>query len=76
MLLNRNIYGMVIATPGNLYYCGRRGCLEAHAGEQFILDECKRILSQEKDSAIYEERLELTIEKVLTVANHGDYAAK
>lgn len=67
---------MVIAAPGNPCYCGRQGCLEAHAGEQFILAECKRILSQEKDSLLYNERLELTMDKVLKAARDGDYAAK
>ncbi|NLY90392.1 MAG: ROK family transcriptional regulator [Firmicutes bacterium] len=67
---------MVIATPGNPCYCGRQGCLEAHAGEQFILSECKRILSQEKDSLLYNERLQLTMEKVLKAAKAGDYAAR
>ena len=68
---------MVIADPGYPCYCGRQGCLEAHAGEQFILAECKRILSQEKDSLLYNERLDLiTMDKVLKAARDGDYAAK
>ncbi len=87
LILNKKIYRggfggageighMVIATPGNPCYCGRQGCLEAHAGEEFILSECKRILSGEKDSLLYNERSELTMDKVLMAARAGDYPAR
>src|SRR5690554_826627 len=66
---------MVIFPDGNYCYCGRRGCLEAHAGEGFIVEETKRLLSYEKDSPLYEKRFSLTIESVLAAAQQGDYCA-
>lgn len=68
---------MVIFPGGNNCYCGRQGCLEAYAGEKFIIEETKRLLSDGKDSPLYEERSSLTIEKILTAAQEGDtYARK
>ena len=67
---------MVIYPNGNNCCCGRRGCLEAHAGEKFIIEETKRLLSYEKDSPLYEERFSLNIERVLAAAQQGDYCAR
>ena len=67
---------MVIYGDGNPCYCGRRGCLEAHAGEKFIINEAKRLVIQEKDSPLYEKRSALTYADVLEAAQTGDYCAR
>ena len=43
---------MVIFPEGKNCYCGRQGCLEAHAGEKYIIEETKRLLSADKDSPL------------------------
>ncbi|HBG16410.1 MAG TPA: ROK family transcriptional regulator [Firmicutes bacterium] len=67
---------MVIYGKGNSCYCGRRGCLEAHTGEKFIVNETKRLLTQEKDSILYGERSTLTFARVLKAAEDGDCCAR
>jgi len=67
---------MVIYSEGNPCYCGRKGCLEAHAGERFIINQTKRLLIQEKDSSLYEKRSALTYADVLKAAQNGDYCAR
>lgn len=67
---------MVIYGEGNPCYCGRKGCLEAHAGEKFIINQTKRLLIQEKDSPLYEKRSALTYAEVLKAAQTGDYCAR
>ncbi|HHT06832.1 MAG TPA: ROK family transcriptional regulator [Hydrogenispora sp.] len=67
---------MVIFPEGKNCYCGRQGCLEAHAGEKYIIEETKRLLSADKDSPLYAERSSLTIERVLAAAEQGDHHAR
>jgi predicted NBD/HSP70 family sugar kinase len=67
---------MVIYGDGNPCYCGRKGCLEAHAGEKFIINETKWLLIQAKDSSLHEKSSALTYADVLEAAQTGDCCAR
>jgi len=70
-------FGHYVLVPGgNLCDCGQKGCLETYVNDAFVIAETKRLLSQEKDSVLYDNRRGLSIQDVIDAAAAGDFCAR
>lgn len=65
---------MILVAGGRKCECGQRGCLEAYASEDFIMDYIKENISFFNESIINLED-ELSIEKIFEYARKGDVLA-
>jgi glucokinase-like ROK family protein len=66
---------IIIDKDGPLCYCGKRGCLEIFASDQFIIKEAKEALSNKQDTII-KDLSSITVDTVLKAAQKGDVIAK
>lgn len=65
---------MVLVAGGRQCECGQRGCLEAYASENFIMDYIKENISFYNESIINLNE-DLSIEKIFEFAKKGDMLA-
>ncbi|HHV75177.1 MAG TPA: ROK family transcriptional regulator [Thermoanaerobacterium sp.] len=65
---------MVLVADGRKCECGQKGCLEAYASENFIIDYIKENIQFFKESKINIDD-EMSIEKVYEYAKNGDMLA-
>ncbi|MCA9931804.1 MAG: ROK family transcriptional regulator [Anaerolineales bacterium] len=66
---------ITVFRDGPLCACGKRGCLEAVASDQAIVDQTKAALIDGAKSVLQDER-PLTFEKIITAAEQGDGLAQ
>lgn len=63
----------IIKAGGRKCYCGQQGCLEAYAGEDYILDYVKKNAESDQDS--YLSKDDLNISEVILAARNGNSVA-
>jgi len=66
---------IIIDKDGPLCYCGKQGCLETFASDQFIINKIKEALSNRQDTII-KDLNSISVDTVLKAAQGGDIVSK